>query len=87
MLKSLRGSPMCHAFNYRAYRRLALKHHPDKALQHCRWGRALGPSGANSPAAGIESCLKTAANEVFNYISSAHEELSDESARRKVSCY
>ncbi|WIA36306.1 hypothetical protein OEZ86_007631 [Tetradesmus obliquus] len=68
----------------KAYRRLALKHHPDKALQHCRWGRALGPTGASSPAASIEAGLKTAANEVFNYISSAHEELSDEAARRKV---
>lgn len=68
----------------RAYRKLALKHHPDKALQNCRWSRSLGACGATAAAAAVEAALKTAANEVFNYISTAHEELTNETSRRKV---
>lgn len=70
----------------RAYRKLALKHHPDKALQNCRWSPALGTTGAAAgSSARVEASLQTAANEVFGYISTAYEELSDKTRRSKVS--
>eukprot|EP00775_Hariotina_reticulata_P006661 gene6661-6885_t len=69
----------------KSYRRLALKHHPDKALQNCRWSAALGAIGAQAAAsAAVEAALKTSASEVFGYISAAHEQLTDAASRRKV---
>lgn len=73
----------------RAYRGLALKHHPDKALQQCRWSVKLGRTGAASahvtaPSGGVEASLKAAANEVFGFLSSAHEELTSSASRSKV---
>lgn len=75
----------------RAYRGLALKHHPDKALQHCRWSPRLGKCGAaaahvTAPSGGVEASLKAAANEVFGFLSAAHEELVNAASRSKVRC-
>lgn len=73
----------------RAYRALALKHHPDKALQQCRWSARLGACGAaaahlTAPSGGVEASLKAAANEVFGLLSAAHEELTNATSRSKV---
>lgn len=78
---------LCHLL--RAYRALALKHHPDKALQHCRWAVKMGRAGAASAhvtaaSGGIEASLKAAANEVFGFLSAAHEELTNSISRSKV---
>jgi len=75
----------------RAYRALALKHHPDKALQHCRWSGKLGKTGAaaahlTAACGGVEASLKAAANEVFGFLSAAHEELTSSTSRSKVRC-
>lgn len=73
----------------RAYRALALKHHPDKALQQCWWSARLGACGAaaahlTAPSGGVEASLKAAANEVFGLLSAAHEELTNATSRSKV---
>jgi hypothetical protein len=70
---------------------LALKHHPDKALQHCRWSARLGKCGAaaahvSAPSGGVEASLKAAANEVFGFLSAAHEDLVNAASRSKVRC-
>lgn len=81
---------MCCVMVCRAYRALALKHHPDKALQHCRWSAKLGRCGAaaahvTAASGGVEASLKAAANEVFGFLSAAHEELTNVTSRSKVS--
>jgi hypothetical protein len=68
---------------------LALKHHPDKALQHCRWSAQLGKCGAaaahvTAASGGVEASLKAAANEVFGFLSAAQEELTSATSRSKV---
>ena len=69
----------------RAFKKLALRHHPDKAVPSCRFRVALGPAGAAvAAAAAIETRLREQANSLFNFISTAHEELSDKLKRRKV---
>ncbi|KXZ54266.1 hypothetical protein GPECTOR_5g355 [Gonium pectorale] len=75
----------------KAYRRLALKHHPDKATASVKVALAL-PCGAGSapysgPLAGgseLETRMREEAAWLFNLINQAHEELSDKSRRRKV---
>jgi DnaJ family protein C protein 7 len=77
----------------RAYRKAALKFHPDKALSACRYGLDL-PShilAASDPrnhkvvgSQEIESRLREEASILFNVINQANEELSDQSRRRKV---
>lgn len=73
----------------RAYRGLALRHHPDKALQQCRWSHKLGKCGAaaahgTAAPGGIETALKAAATEVFAFLSAAHEQLINTTSRRQV---
>lgn len=79
----------CAGSVHRAYRGLALKHHPDKALQQCRWSYRLGRCGAaaahgTAALGGIDTSLKAAATEVFALLSAAHEQLINPTSRRQV---
>lgn len=78
---------VCAGFEHRAYRGLALKHHPDKALQQCRWSPRLGTCGVAAFGGSVtatETHLKASANEVFSFLSTAHEELVNATSRRQV---
>lgn len=41
----------------KAYRRAALKHHPDKAVAACRFGTALPLDGSTTDSTGAVQCL------------------------------
>ena len=79
----------------RAYRKAALKFHPDKALSACKYSVELPliiqpPPGLlclNLKVCGsqeIEVRLREEASILFNIINQANEELSDQARRRKV---
>lgn len=55
----------------KAYRKLALKHHPDKALQHCKYSKALPGADLAPPAvvASVEGQLREKANMLFSFLS------------------
>jgi curved DNA-binding protein CbpA len=54
----------------KAYRKLALKHHPDKALALCKYRRAM-PGASLEPAglAAVEAQLRGEANLLFGFLS------------------
>ncbi|GIL59175.1 hypothetical protein Vafri_14088 [Volvox africanus] len=75
----------------KAYRRLALKHHPDKALAAIKVSMALPGRAGGAPYSGpmvgtteLEARVREEASWLFNFINQAHEELSDKTRRRKV---
>lgn len=70
----------------KAYKKLALQYHPDKAVAKCKFRLALGEDGC---AVGCRQTLEAAVREsgtwLFNFLNQAHEELADKSKRNKVS--
>ncbi|KAG2436297.1 hypothetical protein HXX76_006608 [Chlamydomonas incerta] len=75
----------------KAYRRLALKHHPDKAMSAVKVALATPGAAGASPYSGplavaseLEARVRDEAAWLFNFINQAHEELSDKARRRKV---
>ncbi|GLC56095.1 hypothetical protein PLESTB_001063800 [Pleodorina starrii] len=75
----------------KAYRRLALKHHPDKALAAVKVSAVLPGRAGAAPFSGPlatsnerETRVREEATWLFNFLNQAHEELSDKARRRKV---
>ncbi|GLI62463.1 hypothetical protein VaNZ11_005094 [Volvox africanus] len=75
----------------KAYRRLALKHHPDKALAAIKVSMALPGRAGGAPyswpmlgTTELEARVREEASWLFSFINQAHEELSDKTRRRKV---
>ncbi|KAG2449247.1 hypothetical protein HYH02_005993 [Chlamydomonas schloesseri] len=75
----------------KAYRRLALKHHPDKAMSAVKVALtapgaagAMPCSGPLAVASELEARVREEAAWLFNFINQAHEELSDKARRRKI---
>ncbi len=71
----------------RAYRKLALRLHPDKASSAIKCSMSLGDGYgvAVGDMSALQERLREGANELFGMISTAHEELGDAVRRRKVS--
>lgn len=73
----------------KAYKKLALRFHPDKALSSCKYARCMGDTAAGFMAelmGGEDTTarLREEANWLFHFINNAHEELSDKGKRSKV---
>ena len=62
----------------RAYKTLALRFHPDKALVHCRFAHALSPSAAHLiDHSEVEARVRAEADWLFKCIGAANAMLSD----------
>ncbi|KAK9813108.1 hypothetical protein WJX72_009189 [[Myrmecia] bisecta] len=69
----------------KAYKRLALRFHPDKAITHCRFAARLGSCGAQLAAVPqIQEHIREEANWLFKCIGQAHGVLSDAGQRRTL---
>ena len=75
----------------RAYRKAALKYHPDKAAANCRFSTGLGGSSGSSSSSlplltgpDLEARVREESAWLFNLITHAQEELGDKASRRKV---
>ena len=75
-----------HALQVRkAYKKMALRFHPDKALVNCRYAEQMHPQGAAlADARTIDDRIRTEADRLFKCIAEAHSVLSDKSQREEV---
>eukprot|EP00884_Botryococcus_braunii_P022170 jgi/Botrbrau1/8637/Bobra.0196s0031.1 len=69
----------------KAYKKLALKFHPDKALSHSRFAIQLGPCGAPLQMADkLNARIRSQADLLFGLINMAHNTLMDGAERAKL---
>lgn len=75
----------CSAQIRKAYKKSALKFHPDKAITAAKYAASLTPAGLRLlAAADVEGRLRQEANGLFNMISAAQEALTDPAQRRRI---
>ncbi|KAK9865703.1 hypothetical protein WJX84_011414 [Apatococcus fuscideae] len=69
----------------KAYKKLALKFHPDKALSHCRFAAQLSPSGARLLSASeVEGRIRDSADWLFKHINEAQSKLIEAAEQKQA---